>query len=522
MNYRLLLVILLFVPITLFSQQNKINPDGYNVFYYPNGVKSSEGYMKDGKPDGYWINYYPDGVKKSEGKRTNFLLDSVWIFYAQTGDTSQKITYYLGKKNGWYITYYTHLDSGFVANVPKSKVMYVNGKREGKAYFYYPDGKLHKVINYKDNYAHGLAFEYAPDGRIITVITYSYGNPIEADAINRYDSQGKKHGLWREYYPNGQIKWEATYSHGKLNGYYKEYSPYGALVKYERYKNGKLLQLAQKNAKTKAITGNLQLIEEYYPDGKLKHVGTYSDTIPVGIHRYYSESGKLDSAVWYGDLGQKLGTGMVDSLGHKTGKWTLFYDDGKIMAIGKYQNDKRTGEWTFFYKNGQILQKGYYSDGQPDGQWLLYYKDGNLLREENYIQGIHNGKFYELTDQGDTIISTNYTDGQPDGRYYLQVGDIMQTGNYDYGQKTGTWKTYYYPEKRLMCVDNYEAGARNGKHVCYYDNGRVKEQGQYLDGQKNGTWYYYTPAGYLIYTITYRLDEPVKIDGKKTEAVETQ
>ncbi len=495
---------------------NKVNPNGYNVFYYPNGVKSSEGYMRDGKPDGYWINYYPTGVKKSEGNRKNYLLDSVWIFYNEQGDTTKKITYYLGKKNGWYYTYYTRMD-GYPRNSIHSKILYVDDRRQGPGYFYYPDGKLQKLINFQNNYPHGQAFEYAPDGRIITVITYRYGNPVEADAINRYDSLGRKHGLWREYYDNGQIKWEATYSHGKLNGYYKEYNRYGALVKFLRYRNGQLIKEAP-DVKEKQ-QGRLRMVEKYYPDGRLKYTGAYSNTIPVGIHRYYDTSGRVIRAVWYNDLGVKIGQGRVDTAGRKTGTWVLFYENGDTMAVGHYQNDLRTGTWKFFYKNGAVEQIGNYHNGKPEGKWVWYYPDGHLLRVEYFSGGVRNGQYYELSPQGDTIVSTSYTDGELDGQYTFTLGDYMETGQYDMGRRQGVWKSYYMPEKRLMCIDHYEDGYREGKHKCYWPNKKLKEQGRYISGKKNGIWYYYNDKGYLIYTITYNFGEAVKIDGKKLENV---
>ena len=87
----------------LTAQENNTLQDGYQVFKYPNGTVSSEGLIKNGKPEGFWKSYYVTGVKKSEGKRTNFLLDSIWIFYDQAGDTTEKINYLYGKKNGWYL-----------------------------------------------------------------------------------------------------------------------------------------------------------------------------------------------------------------------------------------------------------------------------------------------------------------------------------------------------------------------------------------------------------------------------------
>src|ERR1700741_4525386 len=74
-------------------QNNVTNPNGYNIYYYDNGIKSSEGFMKDGKPDGYWKNYYPSGIIKNEGNRTNFQLDSIWKFYNEKGKIQKSYTY---------------------------------------------------------------------------------------------------------------------------------------------------------------------------------------------------------------------------------------------------------------------------------------------------------------------------------------------------------------------------------------------------------------------------------------------
>lgn len=66
---------------TLYAQQkNKVNPNGYNIFYYSNGNISSEGNMKNGKPEGYWKTYFESGTIKTEGNRENFLLEGTWKF----------------------------------------------------------------------------------------------------------------------------------------------------------------------------------------------------------------------------------------------------------------------------------------------------------------------------------------------------------------------------------------------------------------------------------------------------------
>ena len=93
MKRKAAVLLIMFLTVSASAQTTEILKDGYQVFKYQNGNKSSEGIIKNGKPDGYWISYYVTGVKKSEGKYTGFKLDSIWLFFDQTGDTTDKISY---------------------------------------------------------------------------------------------------------------------------------------------------------------------------------------------------------------------------------------------------------------------------------------------------------------------------------------------------------------------------------------------------------------------------------------------
>ena len=81
---KILIIIFVFNCLISFSQDT-IKTNGYTVFKYENGKKSSEGILKNGKPDNYWKTYYETGVLKSEGNRKNFELDSLWKFYNEKG-----------------------------------------------------------------------------------------------------------------------------------------------------------------------------------------------------------------------------------------------------------------------------------------------------------------------------------------------------------------------------------------------------------------------------------------------------
>lgn len=46
---------------------------------------------------------------------------------------------------------------------------------------------------------------------------------------------GKKHGLWREYYPNSKLKYEGFYKDNLPTGTWKFYTPQGELESIQEY-----------------------------------------------------------------------------------------------------------------------------------------------------------------------------------------------------------------------------------------------------------------------------------------------
>jgi antitoxin component YwqK of YwqJK toxin-antitoxin module len=142
---RFLLIMLILIPSVLQSQNNEDLKDGFQQFRYPNGNLSSEGFIRNGKPDGFWKSYYVTGVLKSEGKRRSFLLDSIWVFYDQAGDTTEKISYLLGKRNGYYLKYQKDPVYG---NYVYSTELFAGDKKEGTARVFFPEGKIKQTIPY--------------------------------------------------------------------------------------------------------------------------------------------------------------------------------------------------------------------------------------------------------------------------------------------------------------------------------------------------------------------------------------
>lgn len=494
----------------LFSQNEQNIRDGYQVFRYPNGTVSSEGYMKNGKPEGFWKSYYVTGVRKSEGKRTNFLLDSIWVFYDQTGDTLEKINYVLGKKNGYYYKYKKDPAEGLYI---WSKELFAGDKKEGTAYIYYPDGKIQQTIAYTNGRKEGLSKEYDKNGNVITLLEYNNDFLISRERINRKDSKGLKQGEWKEFYPNGTIKTEMSYKDDQLHGYYKEYDIRGRLVVTMLYENGALVRAGTDEE------SDIEIVNRYDEAGKLVYSGAYRVKVPVGIHRQYGPDGKITNAFIYNDNGLLMSEGIVDEAGRYNGQWKDYFPDGKIKAEGQYTDNRRTGIWKFYNEEGKLEQTGSFNNGRPDGMWKWYYSNGSLLREEEYYQGQRDGSYTEYSITGEIIAQGQYADGERNGEWKFRSGDYSEEGKYILGLKDGLWKSYY-PDGKLRFKGNYIQGNPDGQHAYYYENGKIREEQYYSMGIRQKLWKKYDEEGLAFLTILYKNDVEVSINGVRIKLPE--
>ncbi len=480
----------------------------YKIFNYPNGNIASEGYLYENKPTGFWKSYYITGVKKSEGIWRKSKLDSIWIFYNQLGDTTEKINYFLGKKNGFSYKYFRNEEfKNRIAIIE----LYINGKRNGVASYYYGNGKLKVTIPYKNNKKSGVGFEYTEDGTVISITRYRNGEIIVKENVNRYNEKGNKDGIWKDFYSNGNVREEKTYLNGKLNGYVKRYNDDGRLVSSIKYSGGKV-DLSAKEFET-----DIEIREEYDENGNITFQGSFKGLNPVGIHRFFSTEGKVIRSNTYDIGGLLVAEGVIFPNGWKNGDWIYYYGSGKEQIKGKYINDKRSGKWIYYYKNGKIQQTGGYSNDKLTGIWKWYYDTGELLREEYYIYGKLDGESIEYSVLGEVISKGNYIEGNKEGKWIYVVGDQKMEGQYTVGLKDGMWKSSYIEEETLSFRGRYLQGNPEGKHEYFYPDGTLKEERYYSEGEKVKSWSKYNNRGELVIVVQYRGGLPYKINGVKVK-----
>ncbi len=470
-------------PNILFGQSE------YQIYRYPNDSISSEGTLRQGKPDGYWKTYYENGKLKSEGNRKDYLLDGIWYFYSEEGDTTLAVSYLKDIKNGPRKTYMSdeiiedHFENGIRTDV---------SKRFDRHYH------LLQITPIHNGYEEGLSPVYDTTGRLIEIITYKKGFVNSREVINRYDSQGRKHGYWKEFYPDFELKWEQYYKHGMRDGFYKEYDEKGNLKVITKYVND-VEQIVE------SATKPLQMQHEYYPNGRIKREASFRGGKREGTWREFDENGNVISSQIYQN-GKLVQAGVMDTDGTRRGEWIELYPDSTMRSKGLFINGKRSGDWKFYYPGEVLEQEGSYKDGMLQGLWTWYYPSGKIQKQEEFFEGVPEGNYVEYDETGNIIVKGNYFEGLKSGKWIEQSGEERFEGEYRNGHQVGDWISYYSNGK-MSFQGSFKGGYPDGEHRFYYPNGRLREIQSYSGGIRNGVWKKFLDTGELFLEETYHQDK---------------
>lgn len=185
-------------------------------------------------------------------------------------------------------------------------------------------------------------------------------------------------------------------------------------------------------------------------DGKLKYEGQFKDNIPVGKFTYYYPSGKVKMVSVYSANG--------------TITRAKTYDEayGKLMAEGKYINEKKDSIWTYYTLDekldSQLISTESYSKGVKNGPWKTFYPNGRLFSSKTYKNDVLEGPWEEFFEDGKQKLKAMYVKGLLDGVavYYTAEGKKMTEGKFVKGLRNGPWITYT-PEGKIV-VEKYNMG----------------------------------------------------------------
>lgn len=479
--------LLLFLAACSLMAQEKPDTLNYTVFYYANGVKSSEGKLIDGKPEGWWKSYNAEGKLISEGNRKNFKLDSLWVFYNANGDKTLEIRYKEGKKNGQRVQY---LDDEFIIDHWNMDTLV------GVVKTYYLDSSLKKITPYEDGKPHGMEKEFDTTGLVRAVTQYYRGVMTRREFINRTDNFGLKQGNWKYFWDNGNLRLEGSYQNDKKNGFFKEYDINGNFLSVSKYQNDLLLEDAPE-------TKILEKKTAYHSNGQPSITATYYKGVEEGIRREFDTAGNVIKGYIFSN-GKLRYEGITDLNGLRQGLWKEYYETGELRSEGRYTNSRTVGKWKFYFPNKTIEIVGEYDKrGRKTGEWQWFYPNGSPLLIENYEDGELEGEFVEYDEEGKELSKGKYVGNEKEGAWIYRNGEMTEKGSYYDGMRQGTWK-WWYGNGKLASEIEFEQDLPNGKFTTHWENGKTKLTGKYITGEKTGQWTRYDEEGNVVLTTLYK------------------
>lgn len=200
------------------------------------------------------------------------------------------------------------------------------------------------------------------------------------DNINKFDSNGKRHGVWKGTYDaTGRPRYEGTFNHGKETGVFKFFddTQKGSVIATRDFTEGNGVsfttfvdQKGNKVSEGKEV--NRQREGEwktYHPDGKtvmlLEH---YSKGKLNGMVKVFFAKGELAEEKEYKD-------------GVLNGIYKKYNEKGTVLEDSHYKNGKLNGQAVFYDKFGNVSSKGEFVKGYKYGYWE-YYENKKLLKKE--------------------------------------------------------------------------------------------------------------------------------------------
>ncbi len=440
--------------------------------YYPDGSLKREFFLKNGELNGLDKDYYENGKLKSVGEFTNGIQTGPWKWYYESGNIQNEGELDNGAFTGIYKSYYS-------TGKLEEEVRYSDGKLNGKASKWDRKGNL--LANY--TYLDDNLIEYTnftPQGEIIStgkeedgVVEFVSFFPegmkeTEGELVN-----GKRDGVWKTYYRNGNVDEETTYQDGKLNGPVKSYYKNGNLFAeytlrddafdgfYKSYqKNGNVYSMGW--YQVDQFQGDWFI---YSADGKLSHRGYYLNDKPYGYQVYYHPDGKLHYEEKYED-------GLIHCI--------ILYDTTGL-AVQKTELEKGNGDLTLLNAiNNQPVITGEYKNGLLEGEVVRYLSQKKVQNRDHFMLGLKNG---------------------PSEKYTMD-GKLKEKGSYLNGEQHGEW-SYYHDNGQLSTTGVYQRDNRIGDWKWFYDTGELRRTGSYYNGFRDGEWNLYAPSGELIYRLYY-------------------
>jgi antitoxin component YwqK of YwqJK toxin-antitoxin module len=174
------------------------------------------------------------------------------------------------------------------------------------------------------------------------------------------------------------------------------------------------------------------------------------------------------------------------------GTFTYFYPSGLVKAIIEHNSDAHHSRAYFYFENKMLMTEGFYLDQKKDSTWVNYNEQGLIISVESFENDKLNGKriLYYLDGQVENqklnpLSISFYIDDNLHGEYkeFFSTGKLKLIGQYENGKLNGSFREYY-PNGNLYKLSKYKSNFLHGWSLTYDKEGVEISKFLYRYGEK--------------------------------------
>ena len=251
------------------------------------------------------------------------------------------------------------------------------------------------------------------------------------DTINRIDKFNMKQGHWIEFHDIEMTK-------KKVEGYYEDDKKVGSWKEW--FNNGQLKY--EIDYQNNWPFGNVIF---YYKNGNPQEKGTWQRNKWVGLYEYFFESGNLAYQWKYNEKGLRSGV------------QKYFYENGNVMVEGEWINGQESGKIKEYWSNGKLRSVKTFIDGIIIPQSIVNYNEQGEIIEDPSDEIITTDK---LISDNQGVKQEDAVNKIPDGQgvYKVRKGSLIVEINgifIDGRLKEGS-KTYLGANEKVIKKEIYQ------------------------------------------------------------------
>lgn len=263
------------------------------------------------------------------------------------------------------------------------------------------------------------------------------------DTINFTDAFGKKQGKWiilnkdlhKPGYADDQKVEEGKYIDSKKTGIWKEYYPNTNIKSIITYENNRPSGYAKM----------------YHDNGKIKEEGLWKNNRWVGDYKLYYENGQVQQAFQFNSNGKREGT------------QTYYYDNGQVMIAGNWNEGKETGVLKEYYENGDLKSEKNFNNGTMDETSVKNYEPKKPITVKAHEEKQESPPVIVQKTEKDNLGKT--FNGEGYWKLYNSNKQISKDGNFVKSRLMDGKVYHYSPDGILTRIAVYKDGRYVGDSI---------------------------------------------------------